>query len=98
MAEIDHDEVQGFFRFNRHFYYDLVDILDHAGISDEEMNTLQTAVDNCIEYKGATPDFLGAFTIDTYCGFSMYLPCDGTDYLNSYYKNLNWNKATGLVE
>ena len=76
-----------------------------AGISDTEKNNLKNAVDACILYKAATPTFLlyktgggSGFKIETYSGFSMYLPCNGSDYLDNYYKSLAWNKATGLVQ
>jgi hypothetical protein len=39
----------------------------------------------------------GGFVFNTYCGLSMYLPCNGSDYLDEYYKTLAWNKATSLV-
>ena len=32
------------------------------------------------------------------CGLSMYLPCNGSEYLDNFYKTLEWNKATALVK
>ena len=38
-------------------------------------------------------------TINTHSGLSMYLPfTTGRDYLNNFYKSLEWNKATGLIQ
>ena len=41
---------------------------------------------------------MNEFTIDTFSGFSMYLPCNGTNELDKYYQTLKWNKATDLVK
>ena len=111
LAGINPSQVQRFFRSYHHWYYDLEDIFVKAGISDTEKTNLKNALDACILYKAATPSFLvyqsefdrrqisgSGFFIDTYSGFSMYLPCNGNDYLDEFYKSLAWNKAIGLVQ
>lgn len=95
--------VQGYFRYQRHFFYDLKDVLLKAGITPDEEAQLDAALAKCVLYKGATPYFMKGgqygFAIDCHSGFSMYLPSMGTVYLDNYYKgNLAWNKATGLVQ
>ena len=89
--------VQRYYRGSYHWFYDLYDIIAKAGASAEELQQLQAALDQCVVYKAATPGFMGAFTILTYSGFSMYLPSDGSIELDKYYRTLEWNKATGLV-
>ncbi len=92
-------DIQGYFRQGRHYFYDLVDIFAKCGVPESEVKTLLSAVDNCIIYKNATPSFLvNAFDITNYSGFSMYLPCNGTPLLDSYYKKEAWNTAVGLVK
>lgn len=98
LERITASNVQRFYRSSHHWFYDLVSILENAGISKDEMEALQEALDDCVIYKNATPSFLGEFTIDTFSGFSMYLPCNGDEELDKYYKTLKWNKATGLVK
>jgi len=103
ILDVDPDTVQGFFRYMggeyKHWFYDLADILDKSGASDEDMATLNSAIENAIIYKNATESFLGKdITINTFCGLSMYLPAVGNDDLNSFYKTLSWNKATELVK
>ena len=90
--------VQGFFRYNKHWFYDLEDILVQAGISEADHARLTEALNRCVIYKDATEQFMGAFRIRTFCGLSMYLPSDGNSYLDSYYSELGWNKATHLVD
>lgn len=98
MAMIDRNNVQGFFRFNKHWFYDLEDILTNAGLSPADKRALSAALEQCVTYKAHTPAFMEDFEIKKSCGFSMYLPAAGDSYLNSYYLGLEWNKATGLVE
>ena len=108
IAGVYPSQVQRYFRSYHHWFYDLEDILIKAGITDSEKNSLEQALDQCILYKAATPTFLlpsatsvgtnDGIRIDVYSGFSMYLPCNGSAYLDEFYKTLAWNKATGLVQ
>lgn len=91
------NSVQRYFRFDRHFFYDLEDILLKAGITAEQQASLEAALDECVLYKAATPSFL-SIPMNTISGFSMYLPSRGTDVLDSFYRsNLAWNDATQLI-
>lgn len=97
LAALKPSAVQGYFRFRKHWFYDLEDILVKAGMTSSESARLQQALSSCVVYKAHTPQFFGA-DIKTHCGLSMYLPCDGSDKLDSYYRSLAWNRAAGLVE
>lgn len=98
LAALDPDSVQRYFRSRYHWFYDLKDIIAKAGATQEELDRLDAALNECIIYKAATPEFMCEFKISTYSGFSMYLPCNGSTELSKYYRTLQWNKATGLVE
>lgn len=102
MSALRDNQVQGYFRANRHYFYDFRDILVKAGITEEEQAQLDKALAACVLYKAATPWFMqggqDGFPINTHCGLSMYLPSMGTEYLDNYYKaNIAWNQATQLV-
>lgn len=89
--------VQGYFRYDRHYFYDLRDILVQAGISEQEKARLDAALSQFIVYQAATDYFL-SIPLKRVCGLSMYLPSMGSSYLNKYYKeNISWNQATELV-
>jgi hypothetical protein len=90
--------VQRYFRGDSHWFYDLVDIVEMAGVDDVRVQDLKEAVDNCIVYKAATQSFMGSFDITAYSGFSMYLPSNGNLELDKYYRTLKWNIATGLIQ
>lgn len=93
---LDGDGIQQYFRYDYHWFYDLRDIAVQAGADEEELAGLDEALDGCILYKDATEEFIG-IPIERYSGFSMYLPGNGSGYLDNYYRSLAWNKATGLV-
>jgi hypothetical protein len=84
---------------DRGWYFDLKDVLEKAGASEEDLASLQEALDGCIVYKAATPVLLGSIPINAFSGLTVHLPAYGTDFLNNYYKeNVSWNDATTLVE
>ena len=91
-------KVQRYYRSRHHWFYDLESIIVNAGATGEEMAALYQALDDCVLYKAHTPEFMCEFEIKTFSGFSMYLPCYGNAELDKYYKTLDWNHATGLVE
>ena len=97
LAAVNPNMVQGFYRFNRHFFYDLEDILINAGISSADRAALEEELGRCVLYKANTPKFL-SIDINTWCGLSMYLPADGNSDLDNFYKGLQWNNATALVK
>lgn len=89
--------VQGYFRYDRHYFYDLRDILVQAGISEQEKTRLDATLSQFIVYQAATDYFL-SIPLTRVCGLSMYLPSMGSTYLNNYYKeHVSWNQATELV-
>ena len=90
--------IQGYFRNDRHYFFDLMDTFRKCISNEEELRAVNDAIDRCVVYREATPQFLATFDITEYSGFSMYLPCAGTPLLDSYYKKEPWNKATGLVK
>ena len=105
LSEMNWMQVQGYYRYKRHFFFDLRDMLVKAGATAEELDRFDAALEECMLYKAATPWFLKglgtdeSFQIKTACGLSTYLPSGGTDYLDSYYKaNVAWNDVTQLVK
>lgn len=97
LAEINPSSVQRYFRFDKHWFYDMQDILAKAGMTSSESARLDQALSSCVLYKANTPKFIG-IDIKVHSGLSMYLPCNGSDYLDTFYRTLAWNRATGLVE
>lgn len=94
---------------SKHYYafFDLKDLLREAGAADEDLASLQAALDECIRYEAHTARFLDV-KLNRVCGLAMYLPAypdyrrdiyHGTEFLDGFYKeNVAWNQATSLVE
>lgn len=98
ILDLDGGRVQGYFRYNRHYFYDLKDILVQAGATSDEITALDAALSDCLLYQAATPSFLG-INLKRVCGLSMYLPSMGSDFLDNYYRDyVSWNNATQLVK
>lgn len=97
LAAINPAQVQGYFQYGWHWFYDLEDILVQAGTSEKELADFRDALKDCVLCNYATPKFI-TITIRTHCGLSMYLPCNGEAKLDTYYRTLDWNLATGLVD
>ena len=97
IAKVNHNDVQRFYRSGKHWFYDLESILVNAGINTTELGELHKALDGCVIYKAHTPKFMNDFEIHTFSGFSMYLPCQGSESLDAFYRTLKWNQDTGLV-
>ncbi len=99
---ISHSDLQQYYRFSYHWFFDLGDIVEHLGCTDEELARFNELMDACVTYKAATPKFLplsSGFSVTHFSGLSMLLPNYAGDYLLDYYRSsLDWNEATGLVE
>ena len=102
------DKVQKYFRKEyediHKWYYDLESIARNCGSDESQLQRLSDALEGCILYKAATERFISMenaanpFYIKEHSGLSMYLPYSNRPYLNAFYKELEWNKATGLVQ
>lgn len=110
IAALSGDGIQCYNRdlYNRHIYhwfYDLEDIFLHVGLTDGEIAALSGALSGAVvtSYNGKnwhTDSFIPSnygFDIDHYSGLSMYLPSNGTAYLDNAYKATQWNEAIGLL-
>jgi len=93
---IDRSKIQPYFRFNKHWYYDLDDFVGRVA-TDTEYRTFISALDQTVVFKDATDSFL-SIDIKHYSGLSIYIPRPEYTVLNNFYKTLQWNQATGLVQ
>ena len=93
---IDRSGIQPYFRFDQHWFYDIDDFTGRVA-SDAEYRDFIAALNQTVIYKDATDAFL-SITIKNYSGLSIYIPRPEYTVLNNYYKTLQWNSATGLVQ
>lgn len=98
------DNVQRYSRFStKDWFFDLQDFCDQLSSltpsHSAELTAFKKAVSEAVIYKATTPKFL-SITIDPnkFSGLSTYIPVPKNSVLDAFYKTLEWNKATGLVE
>ena len=96
LDQLDPDEIQCFGRYNIHrYFYDLEDIMDHLGLSAQEMADFRNVMYDCIIYKATTGKMIN-LEIDKFCGLSSY--CTNKSVYDDFYRTLAWNQATGMIE
>jgi hypothetical protein len=64
---------------------------------ETDKTALTEQLNKAVVYKAHTAGFIGMYDIDTFCGLSCYIPHPFRDDLNSYYRHLNWSKASGFM-
>lgn len=94
---VNPDDVQHYFRDEHSWYYDLRDLAVALGPSEEELASLDAALNECVVFADHTDKFI-ELKIERSCGMSTYLPRTGNATLTAYYKQLKWNTATRYVE
>ena len=106
---LDVDSVQGYFRLNRHWFYDLDDFifrisLPTQGSGDEggRYEVFRRTLDEAVVCKWYTEEFvlggISQFSINKFSGLSTYIPNPENPILDEYYRTLAWNKAVMMVE
>lgn len=91
-------DIQCFGRKEEHrYFYDLKDIMNHLGLTPEEMESFESALDDCIVYAATTGRMIELpIDIEKFCGLSSY--CTNKDTYDDFYKTLSWNQATGMIQ
>lgn len=92
---IDRSQIQPYFRYGKHWYYDLDDFVSRLA-EDASYRNFSNMLNQVVVYKDATEQFID-IDIEKYSGLSIYIPRPEYTVLNNFYKTLDWNKATGLV-
>ena len=95
MASVNRGMIQKYYRYNKDFFFDMEDYIS-AFADAESLSKLHDALDKAVPVKYATDNFIG-MPINKYSGLSIYIPKSSYPKLNAYYRNLDWNKATGLI-
>ncbi|MCK9628149.1 MAG: clostripain-related cysteine peptidase [Bacteroidales bacterium] len=96
MATLSAKNIQGYFRLNKHWFYDLADFVSQFA-TQEELVQFNKAISDVVTEKYSTAIFLD-LTISRYSGISTYLQSNGSSYLDDYYKGYQWNIATQMIK
>ncbi len=98
ISNLDHNSVQKYYRFNKHWFFDFGDFIKSIA-GDEDAAPVIGALEKAVVYKAATLKFLD-LNIDPskYTGLSTYIPISPSDpVLNAFYVKFDWNKDTGMI-
>lgn len=97
LMTINRSSVQAYFYSDdRHWYYDLDDLI--GKIADQtQYAEFQRELSRAVIFKETTPHFFN-LAINHYSGLSVYIPREEYSYLNNYYRTLDWNKATRMIQ
>jgi hypothetical protein len=79
------------------FFYDLRDLAAQIGASPDELARLDAALAAAIPVHYETDKFFD-LKLERCCGLSVYLPDPSRPVLNSFYRDLGWNRVVGLVQ
>jgi len=98
------DSLQGYYRYDRHWFYDLDDFISRIA-EEDRLSSFRTVMDDAVLYKRATDEFSLTingrpemqFLIKTFSGLSTYVPNPENPVLEEYYRTLAWNKAVRMV-
>ncbi len=94
---VNSSKVQNY-NYSFRYHYDFRDIIANMGASEKELESIDKVLEKLVLYKNATPYFIYTpINPLTYSGLSMYLPNSSWPVLNGFYKETDWNKATGLI-
>ena len=100
IQSLDMDNMQGFFRLGRHYFYDLGDLISNLA-SASEYPEFEDAMSKAVLATYATPDYningRLQFEINKNSGLSTYIPNPENEYLDTYYQTLEWNKRVKMI-
>jgi hypothetical protein len=82
--------------YDEQYHFDLLDFVNKA-FSDADRTAFISQLNRVVLYKNHTPEFIGQYAIRTYCGLSCYIPHQDRGDLNEFYKTLQWNTDTGII-
>ncbi len=90
-----HDAIQRLDVWKQVVTYDFQDFLS-KNYPDMDVEAVQKKLENAVLYKAHTDEFIGAYSIQNFCGLSCYVPQAGRETLNAYYQTLSWCKDSGF--
>ena len=95
MQQIDRSTVQRLDVTSKQYHFDLLDFVNKT-FPQADKTSFVSQLNKTVLYKAHTPQLLGMYDINTYCGLSCYIPLADRADLNNYYKTLQWYDDAGI--
>jgi hypothetical protein len=83
--------------YGEQYTFDLLDFVNQM-LPDADKNSFAAQLEKTVLYKNHTPQFIGQYDINTYCGLSCYILHPQRNDLNGFYKTLRWYIDSGIAE
>lgn len=74
--------------------YDFLDFFQ-KNLPPSSLQPLEQQLAKAVLFERHTAEFLGE-PINEFCGLTCYIPHAGDDFINDYYKTLEWSQASGF--
>ena len=94
-ATFNRASVQRLDSYEEQYVFDFMDFINKS-FPEANKNELTGQLDKTVLYKAHTAKYMNQFDIKTFCGLSCYIPLEGREDLNGYYRQLGWCKAAGV--
>lgn len=94
---IDVDNVQKYFRMNKHWFYDFISFIEEISSVPAQTEALKKSLDDAVVVKFSTDKFLN-LSIKEFSGVSTYIPSPPNAFLDDYYKSYQWNKDAQMIK
>ena len=96
IATLNMSQVQKYFRLDRHWFYDLSDLMESIAMPSEFTN-FKSALDNAVIAKWYTDNFID-IKINSFSGISTYIQNPTNSYLDNFYKGYQWNRDSEMIK
>ena len=93
--ETDRSSVQRLDAITEQYHFDFQDFINKT-FPKADKASFVTQLNKTVLYKAHTPQLLGMYDINTYCGLSCYIPHPNRADLTDYYKTLQWYDDAGI--
>lgn len=96
IATLNMSQVQKYFRLDKHWFYDLSDLMESIAMPSEFTN-FKSALDNAVIAKWSTDNFID-IKINSFSGISTYIQNPTNLYLDNFYKGYQWNRDSEMIK
>ncbi len=95
ITNVNVSAIQEYFRLGKNWFYDISGFMQQVA-TGYEYNEFLAALNQVVVKKWTTESFLD-IQIESYSGMSIYVPVPSNPYLQDFYKDFSWNKASLMI-
>lgn len=96
IESLDMSKIQPYFRMNKHWFWDIDNLMSEIASADE-YDDFNNALKRVVKTKWSTSSFLD-IEINSFSGLSTYIPNPENEFLDSFYKEFDWNVGSKMIK